>query len=137
MQTLASKSLNLTKKQKEIKVQVIKYKPNHTEITMSLEEFCDKYKDNLLNAISNFIVENEEQFSITSRDEDPYLAGFKYFCKNFIKNFNEYAYRGYIEQSNEEYKETGANGYTLVNTYDIRTYKYEIKKLEFVHILPV
>ena len=136
MQTLVSTSLNLTKKQKEIKVQVVKYKPNHTEVTMSLEEFCDKYRDNLLNAISNFIAENEEEF-IAPREEDPYLTGFRYFCKNFIKNFNEYAYRGYIEQSNEEYKETGAKGYTLVNTYDMMNYKYEIKKLEFVHILPV
>lgn len=118
------------------KIKVLKYKPTHTETEMSLKDFCEKYKDNLENAISNFIALNEEQFPYDSKFTDLYTEGTYYFCKNFIKNFNENAYTGSLIQSNEEYSELGAKGLITVNTYDIQNYKQMLKTMEYIHIIP-
>ena len=111
-------------------IKVIKYKPSHTETILSLKGFIEKYKINIENALSNFIIENEESLPSNT-------SYIKEFLKNFIYNFNNYAYVGLLIQDNKEYEELGSKGYVKVNTYNLNTYTYEIKEMEFIHILPV
>ena len=121
-----------------IQLTILKYKPTHTETTISLKEFCNKYRDNLLNAFSNWQVENEESLPISiikDTQEETTKAMFQVFLKDFIRNFNENAYTGIYTQSNEEYSELGAKGLCKVKTYNPITYRYEDKIMEFIHVI--
>lgn len=119
-------------------ITILKYKPKHAEITMSIGEFCEKYKDNFMNAFSNWQALNEEHLPISvikDTYEETMKATFKIFLKDFIRNFNENAYTGLYTQNSEEYSELGAKGLCKVKTYNPITYRYEDKVMEFIHII--
>lgn len=119
-------------------ITILKYKPTHTETTISFKEFYNKYKDNILNAFSNWQALNEEHLPtsvIKDTHEETMKATFKIFLKDFIRNFNENAYTGLYTQSSEEYSELGAKGLCKVKTYNPITYRYEDKIMEFIHII--
>ena len=119
------------------KVIVIKYKPTHTETEMSFKDFKKKYKDNVDNAVAQWLITNEEQLPVSvikDTQEETYKAMLKYFNKDFIRNFNENAYTSSIIQKSEEYTLKGAKGLVDVMCYKYPEYKQELKTLEFVHI---
>ena len=118
-------------------ITVMKYKPTHTEIKMSIKEFCHKYRDNLANAFSNWQVMNEEHLPmsvIKDTYEETMKAELEIFLKDFVRNFNENAYNGAYVQTNEEYQELGGKGLCKVKMYNPVTYSYEDKILEYIHI---
>ena len=104
------------------------------DTSLSYDEFVELYKDNINNAYENWLVKNEESLPVSvigDTADETHKNMYKYFLKNFIINFNTYAYRGYIG------KIDNADGYCLCRCYNSQTDKIEAKKLQYIHVLAV
>ena len=108
-------------------------KTGHTDTLITLKEFLNKYKENVENAFINWTISEEEGLPISilgSTQEQTQKNMFKYFLKNFCRNFNAYAYVGYIHRIDNR------EGYCLCRCFaDTSSYRQVVKEIPYIHCL--
>ena len=119
---------------KDLTVKVRQYnKTGCTDTEMSYSDFLIKYKDNLVNAFEEWLIENEEKLPmscIADSYEETRQNMLEYFKKDLCKNFNHYAYR--ISTITED---KDGISYRMVRCFDDLKGTYNFKLLPYIHLM--